>query len=561
MLRNRIAYVVAVLVLALAGCKKDVPATKEGPAPVGKKAEEPMPSAEVKERSDVTSPDSKPPEEQSPREEQQSPREEQQSPIEIGVVHTNDVHGYILPYVANLAVDREGKKRYLAEIGGVEWLLGYVEILRSKLDGRVLLLDAGDMFQGTMISNRFEGATVVKAMNHMGYAAAAVGNHEFDFGPEGEGEEGDAYGALRARAKEAAFPFLSANLLDRTTGRPLEWEGFAPYVLVDMKGIKVGIVGGPTTDTPTYSKKRVGEGLEFQPLAGAIQKYVPELREKGAQVIIGLIHAGGKCEEIDNPQDISSCDMDEEMFKVAQALPPGTVDLLIGGHSHAVVAHYVNGTPVVEAGSKGRLFGLVKLRFDPAQGKVVEVVLDRPVGICHHHFVDGDDCVFLEEVPGPEKKPATFLGEEVKPVVFFEALLTEEQRQVMVESQEKLGPTAVRDVARTEPGTDLPMGLLLTHVLLEKYPQADIALFNESGIRADLSAGEITREDVFRVLPFDSGPAFIRIRGDKLLDLLRLACSGAHGAPVVRGLRLVIDRKADECIAEDWDGNGEREKW
>jgi len=119
----------------------------------------------------------------------------------ISVVGTNDLHGRL---------------EALPALGGY---LANLRRARGRDGGAVVLVDAGDMFQGTLPSNASEGAAVVRAYNVLGYTAAALGNHEFDFGPVGPavtakqpGE--DPRGALRARAKEARFPFLDANLVE-----------------------------------------------------------------------------------------------------------------------------------------------------------------------------------------------------------------------------------------------------------------------------------------------------------------------------------------------------------
>ncbi len=481
--------------------------------------------------------------------------------VTLAVLETNDVHGYILPQKVFIRPDEKKQEGYTAEMGGAEWIAGYLKIAREHFQGRVLLLDGGDMFQGTMISNRFEGATVVEAMNRLGYAAAAVGNHEFDFGPAGEDTQGDPYGALKERGAQAKFPLLAANIIDRQTGNPVAWPGFAPYVLLEINGIKVGIIGGASRDTPTYSGPSVGAGVEFLPLDEVLIRYAPELRKAGARIIIGLLHAGGVCEEFDKPDDLSTCEPDEEMFQIARALPPGTVDLLIGGHTHRILAHRINGIPVIQAAAKGTLLGMAEIHYSPSLGKVVRVDIPRTVGVCHHHFKGEGDCAFLDHIPTTEHVPATFLGQEVAPVPFLQEIFTENQRQVLAEAQEKLGPKTIRRIDRPDEGVDHPIGLLTTRVLLDSFPDAQIAMLNESGIRAGLPEGELTMSDIFEVFPFDSSVAYVRMPGELLLDLLRLASSGAHGLPVIRGLRLVIDLAKDDCIAQDWDGQNGKEKW
>ena len=132
----------------------------------------------------------------------------------LSIITTTDLHGGII---------QRGER------GGLALLGGYVRNVRAARPrdlGAVLLVDSGDMFQGTLESNLNEGAVVVRAYNRLGYAAAAIGNHEFDFGPAGPEATprkagDDPRGALKARAVEARFPFLAANVIDDATGRPV----------------------------------------------------------------------------------------------------------------------------------------------------------------------------------------------------------------------------------------------------------------------------------------------------------------------------------------------------
>src|SRR5882672_11143215 len=155
----------------------------------------------------------------------------------ISIVGTNDLHG---------ALDR------------LPLLAGFIANLRAARaadGGGVLVVDAGDLFQGTLESNLAEGADVVRAYNAMGYAASAVGNHEFDYGPEGpavtaQSVEDDPRGALKARVREAKFPFLVANILDDKSGERIKWQNMPPSTLVEVAGTLIGIVGASTEQTP-----------------------------------------------------------------------------------------------------------------------------------------------------------------------------------------------------------------------------------------------------------------------------------------------------------------------
>jgi len=478
----------------------------------------------------------------------------------ISVAITNDIHGYILPQPYELPAADRGRHSY--SIGGVEWLAGYLEILRAR--DPVLLLDAGDMFQGTLISNSVNGASVVAAMNYLGYAAAAVGNHEFDFGREPE-DDPDPFSALKARAAEARFPFLAANLLDRTTGEMVAWPGFASHVIVEVSGLKIAILGGTTIDTPKISLPYLGEVLDIRPLEEVIPPLAKRLRAEGADVVIALVHAGGACADGSNPDDISTCEPDAEMFRLARAMDPADVDLIAGGHTHRMIGHRVNGIPLVEGGSYLRAFSLVRLRWSRAEARLADVVLEGPVGICHEIPEGRETCLILRKedwkkpVPAA-RRPATFLGQPVKPVPFLDEVLDVRLSAGLERAREILGPTVVHSMGKKGP-VDHPIGVLEADILLDSFPQAMIALVNESGIRASFPVGPITYGDLFRVFPFKSKPAFLALSGRELLDLLRVASSGAHGLPVVGGLHLVIDRAADDCIREDWNNDGVHESW
>ena len=178
--------------------------------------------------------------------------------VTLSIVGTSDLHGEAFP--------RNG-------LGGLPLLAGYVNNLRAARaadGGAVLLIDSGDTFQGNVESNLSEGALVVDAYNAMGYTAQAVGNHDFDFGsvdsPMARQLPGDLRGALKARAAQARYPFLAANLMDAATGRPVDWPNVRPSVLVDVAGVKVGIVGVMTIDALRSTIAANVQGLRIAPL-------------------------------------------------------------------------------------------------------------------------------------------------------------------------------------------------------------------------------------------------------------------------------------------------------
>src|SRR5216683_4674969 len=156
------------------------------------------------------------------------------APIRLTIVGTNDLHGWI---------------------GGLPTFAGYLSILRADNPDGTLLLDAGDLFQGTLAANLSEGAVVVDAYNYLGYQASAIGNHEFDYGPEGPISVAlvpgsDPFGALKQRLRQANFPFLAVNIYDARTGERPQWLTNDGTMVVERKGLKIGILGLITPTTP-----------------------------------------------------------------------------------------------------------------------------------------------------------------------------------------------------------------------------------------------------------------------------------------------------------------------
>src|SRR5579883_300975 len=183
------------------------------------------------------------------------PRAPRAEEVAITILQTSDVHGHVEPERAEIPL--AGGRTAAVERGGLALVGGYVANARAAAAARgahVVLVDSGDMLQGTLVSNLGEGRAVVRAMNALGYAAAAVGNHEFDFGPVGphaiaESPSEDPRGALAARAGEARFPWLTANIVD-ARGRPPGAPSVKRFTIVDVAGVKLGIVGGTSEDTP-----------------------------------------------------------------------------------------------------------------------------------------------------------------------------------------------------------------------------------------------------------------------------------------------------------------------
>ena len=431
----------------------------------------------------------------------------------LSIVGTTDLHGF--------AFERDGR-------GGLAILGGYVKNLRHARaadGGAVLLIDAGDTYQGGIESNLSEGAIVVDAYHAMGYTAAAIGNHEFDFGAVDVGgrrrsAHDDPRGALKAITARAKYPVLAANLIDDATGRVVDWPNVKPSVIVDAAGVRVGIIGVMTIDALRSTLVVNTRGLHVAPLESTIESEARHLRAAGAQVVIVTAHAGGSCARFDNPVDLSSCDDSAEIFRVANALSHGLVDAIVAGHTHQGLAHEVNGIPITQSFSAGRAFGRVDLSFDRERGKVTDATIFAPKDLT---------------------LPAEYEGLPVERDQRVVEAMAPELARVRALQATPLGVAAEGSIRRVLDG-ESPLGNLFADAMRAEVPHADVALTMSNvpgGLRADLHGGPLTFGELYDVFPFDNQMVTLRLSGAALYDVVSQEIHRARrGALGISGIRV-----------------------
>ncbi len=420
--------------------------------------------------------------------------------VTISIVGTNDLHG---------------------AIGRLPLLAGYVANLRAARaadGGGVILIDAGDMFQGTLESNLAEGADIVRAYNAIGYTAAAVGNHEFDYGPEGPAAtpataDDDARGALKARAKEAKFPIMTANILDKGSNARIKWPNMPASTLVEVANVKIGIIGASTEATPFTTMPANFVGLAMASPAESIIAEAKALRAQGAVVIVVTAHIGSKCSDFEHPNDPSSCDSNEELFRVIKDLPKGMVDVFVAGHTHAAVAHRISDIAVIESYSSGRAFGRVDLRI-AADGHVAAVKLHKPQLLCSGENPADGNAMGLETC-----KPGMYEGKPVTVDRAVQTIADEAIAKAQKRRSDKLGVTLTKAVTKSYK-LESAEGNWFTDLMLSAQPTAQVAVTNGGGLRADMPAGELTYGSLFEAMPFDNRFALVELKGAHLRKLI-----------------------------------------
>ena len=347
---------------------------------------------------------------------------------------------------------------------------------REKVTGETaVLVDNGDMWTGQTEATMLKGKPVVEIYNRLGFAAANVANHEFDFGVN----------ELEARAAEAKFPFLGANIYRKgTEERPAYVK---PWTIVTRNGVKVGVIGLSYIDTPRTTLAKNVADLEFRGYADTLRAELPELRESGAEVIVVLLH-----DEVGRAEAVFS------------ANPDLKVDLVVSGQNHRKERTEVNGIPIVNPGPFGRSY----VRFD--------VILDAE---SRKVFRIDDETV---NVSGLIAQPAFPQPKDVTDIV--------ERASKAVESMASIGVGPLGASLARGTFNASPLGNFVVDCWLAAFPDADIAFLNHGALRQDLEAGPVTMGDLFSVLPFENNILAVRLTGAQVKSQL------AIDHPVVGGL-------------------------
>lgn len=386
---------------------------------------------------------------------------------EVRILHVNDLHGFATGYKPHGSDETQG---------GLPYLAGLVDRLRAEKP--TLLLAAGDMIQGNNWTNLFQGTSMIEAMNAMAFDAMVVGNHEFDFGQQ----------TLMERIRQAAFPVLGANVVGL--------EGLTPYMVRELDGVKIAVVGVVTGEVPVSTHPRNVLGLQFLPPHDTVEKYVGELRGKHDLIVV-LSHQG--------------LSADIELAKRVAG-----VDVIVGGHTHTKLnkAMVVGKTVIVQAFEHGKVLGVLDLALK--KGRIVEVKSRLETVIPKM----GSQNAVVAAVVDTYRQRADAVMEKI-----------------IGEAESDLDGKHVR-LRETN------LGNLIADIM-RRTAGADVALINGGGIRMSVRKGPIKVSDIYGVVPFDNYIVAIRLTGRQIRNALEHGVSGVEDEegrfPQVSGLAFTYD--------------------
>lgn len=396
----------------------------------------------------------------------------------LRIIGTNDFHGA-------LEARRDPTGRLW---GGAAALAGAIANARAECVAPScysILVDAGDEFQGQAASTLARGEPVSEIFNRIGYDAAALGNHDLDWGRD----------VLRARMAQEHYPVLSANI--RTSdGRPVDW--IAPDTIIRRGSFVVGVIGIMTLEAQTAIAASNLVGLQFVDPVPVVDSLSRDLRGRGANVVIVVAHAGADCS--DAARTICAGEIVDDAKRLG-----GSVDAIIAGHRHVLINTRVDNVPVTSARMSGQAIDVIDLTpaTHTARAQVRSVFVDS---------VRADTAV------------ARLVTQALA------AAGPQLNRQIAVIAE---------DMPQRDHG-ELALGDLVADGM-RAAAHADFAAMNHAGVRATLHAGPATYASLFEIQPFGNRLVAIRASGASMRRYFeRLVASRFPGA-FISGAAAVVD--------------------
>ena len=423
--------------------------------------------------------------------------------FELNILHINDLHSRIEAINKSdstcSAQDAEKNECF----GGIARVKAAIDARRAELAGKnVLTLDAGDQFQGSLFYTTYKSAPIADFMNGIGFDAMAIGNHEFDDGPEELAKFIDALN----------FPIISGNTL-AGLNTPIA-DKFKPYIIKEFGEEKVAVVSVLATDTDETSSP--GDSILFADEIGYLKEAVKEIEGQGIDKIVLLSHVGYV--------------KDQEIAAAVDG-----IDVIVGGHSHTLLSNTDEkaagpyptmvknpagqDVPIVQAYAYSKYLGDLTVVFDDAG--VVKTATGEPKLLDASVTPDAAFAAKVEELAGPI--------EDLK------------QKEIGATSEAVDGS---REVCRA---TECTMGNLVADAMVDRLKDQGItiAIQNGGGLRASIDAGTVTMGEVLTVLPFQNTLASFQLKGSDIVAALENGVSQVEEAagrfPQVSGLKYTAD--------------------
>jgi 2',3'-cyclic-nucleotide 2'-phosphodiesterase (5'-nucleotidase family) len=420
------------------------------------------------------------------------------------VIATNDIHGAAYP---TQLIRSDTKEKYT--YGGLATMAGIIDIVKKEYgQDNVLYLDAGDHFQGGIEASKLvsNGMIINEFFNAEGVATTALGNHEFDFGPD----------FLNQYLKNSVSQFMAANLYSEAD-QPV--TAFLPntkrsQMFTLNNNFKVGVIGLITVDTPSTSSgftQHLFPDYKFREYADIVYTEAKSLRANGAHAVLIMAHEGNSCpgqsmnlSTWKKTTNQTACP-DGPMTHILDLLPNGTVDAIVQGHRHEIVHFYKNGVPIVGNTNGGFYFNLLYLTFNKLNRKLVDTAIEGPIPVCERIFTNLKRCPYVapkDLAAAGQLTKWKFHSQDVAPSDRVQALFNEWLPLMKPYLEDIVENDVYLEVSKSK---ETELGNLVADLYFKAgQGNVDFSLVNPGSFRTTWNPGMLQYQHFYNMFPFEN---------------------------------------------------------
>ena len=456
----------------------------------------------------------------------------------IPIIQTNDIHGSFYPKKILLP---SGGIYY---IGGLEYLGKYISIMSEQWGDRLLYFDTGDQFQGGIEGYISQGQIMMDFFNELEVEKSIIGNHEFDYGVP----------FLKKYMNRSNFDWIIDNVRNTTSGQYITFPHQKKSTIIEIGGIKLGLIGITTVETPTSTNVALPD-LKFEEYKKIIEEESKKLKNEGANAIIVLGHVGLYCnndlDEVKLEYKIRNKDLKQEdcrntdeAYILLNKLNKGVIDLFLGGHKHDVSHHWINDIPIVTNDKNGKYAQIIYLPFNRNTHELIsdKILFEGPLPICDKLFKNKKLCDLSVVTEQDEETFGELLNYR------FHGKLIEKEENItkignkyldIFNEYDKDFLTFTLEHIESSKAHENALGNLYTDYL-RHMSGVDIAVVNPGAFRTPLYRGNITNATIHSFDPFGNDIVKFKAYGWEIKKMFQQLQKGSKGFYPVSGLKMTV---------------------
>ena len=456
----------------------------------------------------------------------------------IPIIHTNDIHGSFYP-----------KKILLPSgntytIGGLEYLGKYESIIYEEWKERLLYFDTGDQFQGGIEGYISQGNIMMDFFKELEMDNSVIGNHEFDYG----------FTFLNNYMNSSDFSWIIDNVKNTTSKKYITFPNQKRSTIIEVEGIKIGIIGLITVETPSSTKTEIKD-LEFEEYLTIINRESGYLKKRGVNAIIVIGHVGLNCNNDSDKIKLEyklrdryltqgTCRETDEAFILLNKLKNDTIDLFLGGHKHDVAHNWINGIPFMSNDLNGKYVQIVYLPFDRKTKQLIndKIIMEGPLPVCEKLFEKKKLCNLSILTPEDEEKYGKLLN-----FSFHDQIITKDENiskignkyRPLFNEYNKDYLTITYEQFESSKKKENALGNFYTD-FLRHISGADIAVVNPGAFRIPFYRGNITNATIHSFDPFGNSIVKFEAYGWEIKRKFAQLQKGSKGFYPASGLKMIV---------------------